>query len=253
MRKDRSLSVVLPVYNEVETIEQIIMAYYNEIVAKHPNSELIIAEDGSTDGTKKVLAKLEKKIDVRLAMGEERKGYLRGVSDALLLAKNDLVFFSDSDGQHDPKDFWKLLAHSDKFDIVCGIRSHRDDSLPRKLYSKAYNSIVSRRFGLYLSDMNAGFKLMGKDVVDAVVGDVKHLTYGFSTELLIRSHGLGFKIAGVPIGHAKRVAGISDQFTIGNMLHVTGVQMSGMKRLKRELVSKGQYPKPSQKVPVISA
>ena len=142
MKKEKSVSVVLPVYNEAEIIEEVIREYYDEIIRKYPNSEFIIAEDGSNDGTKEILTELSKEIPMRLVMGPERKGYLHGVRDALLLAKNETVFFSDSDGQHDPRDFWKLLKKIENYDLVCGMRVKRHDPLSRKILTRFYNRLI---------------------------------------------------------------------------------------------------------------
>jgi len=235
MKKEKSVSVVLPVYNEAEIIEEVIRGYYNEIIRKYPNSEFIIAEDGSDDGTKKILTELSKEIPMRLVMGPERKGYLHGVRDALLLAKNEIVFFSDSDGQHDPRDFWKLLKKIENHDLVCGMRVKRHDPLSRKILTRFYNRLIWFYFGIYMMDTNCGFKMMRKNVVDEVVKHIKHIKFGFSTELIIRTYITGYKISAVPISHIKREHGVATQFTFGRIPGVMHRQISGLRALKKEL------------------
>jgi len=95
------VSVVIPVYNEGDVIEKVVRDFYAKVVSKVPGSELIVAEDGSTDNTKAILGRLAEELPIRLVSSDERKGYTRAVKDALKLPRFDLVFFSDSDGQQD--------------------------------------------------------------------------------------------------------------------------------------------------------
>ena len=165
----KSLSVVIPVYNEAEVTEDVILGFYKHVINKYKDSVLIVAEDGSTDGTKEILKKLKKKIPMRLVMGDERKGYLRAVKDALMLADSDLVFFSDSDNTHDPRDFWKLMKNINGCDIATGVRKNRKDAFYRIFLSAAYNSIIRFVFGVDAKDTNVGFKLMRKEVAKDIV------------------------------------------------------------------------------------
>lgn len=234
---DESVSVIVPVYNEAEVIEEVLRDIYEAVVSKHPDCEFIVAEDGSTDGTKDILRRLGGELPIRLVMGEERKGYLRGVRDALLLATNDIVFFTDSDGQHDPRDFWKLLEAMDGHDLVCGMRLDRNDPLVRKLLSRAYNGMVGMYFGVRMYDTNCGFKMMRKEVVDTVVKDIRYIKYGFSTELIVRANAKGSRIATVPIRHIPRTSGEASQFPVSRLPRVIWTQMTGMRALKREIRS----------------
>jgi len=231
----KSLSIVIPVYNESSVIERVVIGFYNEVIKKYPKARLIVAEDGSTDGTKEALLNLNKKLPMKLVMGEERKGYMRAVTDALLLAKTDLVFFSDSDNTHDPKDFWKLFKHIGDCDIVTGIRENRRDSFHRIILSTVYNWMIGLLFGLQLKDSNAGFKLMKKEVVQNIVPQIGYLKYGFSSELLIRAHKKGMRIAEVLISHTKRRTGSATQFSIRRLPKAVYQQFKGFYALKREL------------------
>jgi len=231
----KSLSVVIPVYNEEEVIDRVILGFYGQVIKKYPNSKLIVAEDGSNDGTKEALLKLNKKIPMKLVMGEERKGYLRAVRDALLLANTDLVFFSDSDNTHDPKDFWKLFKRIGDCDIVTGVRENRRDSFHRIILSDVYNWMIGLLFGLQLKDSNVGFKLMKKEIVQNIVPQIRYLKYGFSSELLIRAHKKGMRIAEVPISHTKRRTGSATQFSIRWLPKAVYQQFKGLYALKREL------------------
>lgn len=116
------VSLLLPVHNEAETIEKTITEFYAEIGTKIP-LEIIVAEDGSTDGTKDILRRLNKRIPMKLVLGEQRKGYMRGVKDGLRQVTTDYVFFVDSDGQHKASDFWKLYRMKGDYDLIVGKKS----------------------------------------------------------------------------------------------------------------------------------
>ncbi len=237
MKPRQSLSVVLPVYNEGSAIENVVKSVYKEIVKKYPGSKLIVAEDGSTDGTKEVLKKLNKQIRFRLAMSDKRKGYLNAVKDALMLADSELVFFSDTDGTHDPKDFWclyKRMAESGA-DIAAGVKENRHDPFYRILLSRLYNFLLGVVFGLWIKDSNAGFKLMKRDIVENIVPKVKCLKYGFSSEMLIRAKYAGKKIIPVAVKHFPRKKDKPDQFATGRIHKVILSQLIGMAKLRLEL------------------
>lgn len=232
----RSVSVVIPVHNERDVIEDVVRGFWTEVVSKLPDGELVVAEDGSTDGTKEILARLAREIPIRLVSGPARKGYLRGVRDALLAAEKEWVFFSDSDGTHDPRDFWALAAKAaEGFDLVAGEKRDRQDPPYRLAFSRAYNALVRFAFGVRVRDVNAGFKLLRADLARAVAPDVKHLPFGFSTELVIRAEARGARVASVPVAHLARTTGRADQFEPSAMPRVVWRQARGLWRLKREL------------------
>lgn len=240
-KRNIELSVVLPVYNESSIIRGVVLGFYREIISKfRGSSELIVAEDGSNDGTKEILLALARELPkMRLIMGERKKGYLRAAKDALLISGGRVVLFSDSDGQHDPRDFWRLYPHIGANDIVSGRRAERSDPLHRRALSTGFNSLVSLMFGVAgVRDFNSGFKLMRSPVIDGVVRKVRYLKYGFSTELLIRAASEGFRIAEVPVRHRGRghVQGRGAQFAPAKLPGAIANQVSGLFELKRELL-----------------
>ena len=81
------LSIVILVWNEADVIEEVVKDYYSKIICKSPGSELIVAEDGSDDGTKEILTKLATELPIKLIMGEKRKGYRTGGACFLLIGR----------------------------------------------------------------------------------------------------------------------------------------------------------------------
>jgi len=203
------LTVVMPVYNEAGVIEKVVTSFHNEIIKKYPNSEFIIIEDGSIDGTKDVLLHIKKKIPIKLFMGKKKKGYFNAAKYGLSLAKGDIVFFSDSDLSHDPKDFWKMFEKLKDKDLILGSKIRRKDSFYRIFISKVYNILIWLFFNVYYKDINAGFKLMKKEVVEEIAPKVKHMRYGFWAELVIRSVYSKKSVEEVFVSHFERSYGKS--------------------------------------------
>lgn len=208
MATEKSVSIVLPVHNEKEGIESVIRSIYKNVYSKLKDAEFIVAEDGSTDGTKEVLEKVAKELPIRLVTSNERKGYSKAVWDALLLATKEVVFFLDSDGQHKESDFWKLLPFIKDFDIVTGYKCPRSDSAFRMFISRVMNAIIFFMFGVFFRDINSGFKLFRKPALDILLSKYEGLDF-ISTELLIKAFLLKMKVAEVPVLHYERKFGKS--------------------------------------------
>jgi len=235
-RNEAEISLLLPVHNEAETIEKTILEFYNEIGTKIP-LEIIIAEDGSTDGTKDILRRLGEKVPMKLILGEHRKGYMGGVKDGLRQVATDYVFFVDSDGQHIASDFWKLYKMKDSCDMIVGRKIKRSDPLHRILISKVFHSIISYMFQLPLRDPDTAYRLIRKEVLDKVTEEVGLLKYSFWTEFTVRAFRKGFRVAEVPVVHKKRQNGDTHLYSFGKLPRIILLQLSGLFLLRRELTN----------------
>jgi len=202
-----SLSVIMPVYNEAGVIEEVIRDFYEKVIKKILDAKFIIVEDGSTDGTKEILNKLNREIPFLLISDEKRKGYAKAFKRAIGIAKTELIFFSDSDGQHDPTDIFKLLREIDRNDIVSGYKFPRYDPIHRIIISKVHNFLIYLLFGLKMKDINSGFKLIKKKVIDNVSNDVRNLKYCVMSEFILKAYISGYKIKEIPVKHYPRKSG----------------------------------------------
>ncbi len=234
MEKTAPISLVIPVYNEVEVIEQVVRDFYDKVISKIEGAQFIIAEDGSTDGTKEVLKKLAEEIPLTLVMGDERKGYTKAVKDALKLPENEIIFFSDSDGQQEPDDFWEILKLIEDNDIVVGYKYPRNDPLFRVLISKVYQWVNFLFFGIKLHDINCGYRLLRKKVLDDVLDDVCLLPNFVSSEIILRAYIKGYKIKEVPVRHYSR------EFGESRGLPVSRIPIEVLKLLKGLFILKMQ-------------
>jgi ubiquinone/menaquinone biosynthesis C-methylase UbiE len=240
------ISLVFPVFNEEDIIEQTITAYYNELKDKI-DFEIIVAEDGSTDRSKEILKRLEKKFSLRLYLTDERKGYQKAVIDSLKHPKNDWIFLVDSDYQFSPKDFWKLLPHIDKYDIILGIKVERKDPLHRIVLSKGFNFLLRLFFHVPYVDMDTGFRLIHKRALRPTLHEINCLTY-FTSELVIRSSVKKFKIKEVPVMHYKRKVGCTNVFPLRRIPGVVVEEFIGLLKLKKDIMSKERQKKSKKKI-----
>lgn len=210
----------MPVFNEAFAIEDVVKDFYEKVTQKIPDTKFIIAEDGSSDGTKEILKELNKKIPFILISGRQRKGYTQAFKDALHIADTELIFFSDSDGQHDPVDAFKLLKEIKNADVVSGYKQIRHDSFHRIILSKAYNYLIYLLFGLKIKDINSGFKIIKKEVIGTVLDDVTEFKYCVMSEFIIKAYLAGYKIKEVAITHYPRKYGTTAIFTLGKLTRI---------------------------------
>jgi glycosyltransferase involved in cell wall biosynthesis len=232
-KENNLVQIVMPVHNEAESIEEIIMEIYNEISPRLP-VEFIICEDGSADGTKEVLLDLSKKIPMKLIMSNERKGYSQAFIDGLKNTTAEYVFSLDSDGQFVPSDFWKLYEKKDDYDVIIGWRVHRADRSFRLLMSNGFRLLHKLLFRVPLHNPGCGFLLIKKDVIDSVVNELGVLKQGLWWEFTARVYRKGFKITEVPIQHRLRYSGNTRVYTITKIPGIAYAHIIGLLKIWKE-------------------
>jgi glycosyltransferase involved in cell wall biosynthesis len=224
------LSIILPAYNEAETIRKVVIDYYREIVTKLP-SNLVVAEDGSTDKTPQILVSIANEIPISVMSDRRRKGYAKGVCDALKSCSGEWIFFSDSDGQYSPSDFWRLWMNRYEYDMVIGRKVRRSEGISRVILSKFFHVLANNLFGLRLGDGDCGFRLIRKSVVEAVADKTRILEYSFWIEFTIRACLMGFRINEVPINHAVRANGGTRIYSSKKIPLIILKQLKGLSEL----------------------
>jgi glycosyltransferase involved in cell wall biosynthesis len=200
----KNISIVLAVYNEAETLEKEVRQIYETIISKIPSSEIIIAEDGSTDGSKEIIKELVEELGIIHSTSIKRKGYTRALRDAFKITKSPYIFFSDTGNKHNPKDFWKLYNYIDDFDLIIGVKSNRKDQNYRKALTWGYNKLLSIIFRKKISDADSGFRIYSKDLMDALLNKEWIFKELVASELYLRSSIEGYKIKEVPVCYNQR-------------------------------------------------
>jgi dolichol-phosphate mannosyltransferase len=237
---EAQVSILLPAHNEANTIQQTVSEFYDEIARKIP-ARIIVSEDGSTDGTKEALVELSHKIPIKLILGEKRKGYMKGVQDGLKSADSDFVFFSDSDGQHIPSDFWKLYEKRNDYDLIVGKKIKRIDPPHRILISSVFHLMVRMMFRLPIRDPDTAYRLIRKRVVDDVAGGAHILKYSFWTEFTVRAFKKGYRVTEVPVAHRARIDGPTRLYSGSKLFGIVLSQIVGLFKLSSELNGNAEH------------
>jgi len=162
------ISIVIPVFNESESIGFLLDEVIDVMVSHNFNFELIVVNDGSKDNTHKVLKQLSIKIK-ELSVISLRKNYVQtaAMSAGFDNSKGDIVITLDGDLQNDPNDIPILISEiNNGYDLICGWRFDRKDKLiNRKIPSKIANKLIGRVTGLKLHDYGCSLKAFKKEII----------------------------------------------------------------------------------------
>lgn len=220
----KSLSVVMPAYNEEQNVEPMIENVIKTFSPLVKDFEVIIVNDGSRDRTgEKILGVAAREPRVRMVPHEKNLGYGAALYDGFVAAKKEWVFMTDSDRQFKLSEFSKLAPFATEADLVVGYRSPRSDPFHRRLYGWGWNSLVMILFGYTARDVDCAFKLFKREIMNRITIDSRGAT--FSAEFLVRAKRKGYRIKEVPVSHLPRPAG-----------KPTGARIDVITRAFRELV-----------------
>ena len=166
------LSIIIPAYNEKESLPELLAQIRRVAEENHYTHEVILVDDGSTDGSWKAITALAA-ADPAVHGIRFRRNY--GKSAALYCgferAQGDVVFTMDADLQDSPDEIPEMyrMVREDGWDLVSGWKQHRQDNkLTKNLPSKLYNATARRITGIKLHDMNCGLKAYRRDVVKSI-------------------------------------------------------------------------------------
>jgi len=201
-----SLSIVLPAYNEEANVESAVEQVSAVAQGLGMDYEIILVNDGSADRTGEVARELEPRIPhFRLVEHYPNRGYGGALKAGFAAATKEWVAFVPADNQFDFNEIHLLLDALDGTDIVSGYRAKREDPFVRKLNAFGWNTLVRLLFGTLCRDIDCGFKLFRREVLDhvTIVSDGAMI----DTEFLAGAKARGYRIAEVPVTHLPRQAG----------------------------------------------
>lgn len=169
--KNIDLSIVIPVYNEEESLELLYNSIINNLKNTNLNFEIIFIDDGSSDNSWNVIKTISKK-KTNLSSIKFRKNY--GKSDALdagfKASNGTYVLTMDADLQDDPNEIYPLfkMINQDNYDLISGWKKKRNDPLSKTIPSKFFNLITRIFSGIKLNDFNCGIKIYKKELVNSI-------------------------------------------------------------------------------------
>ena len=202
----RSLSVVVPAYNEEANVATAVERVSEVAQSLDMEYEIIVVNDGSRDRTGDIVREMQTRVaHIKLVEHFPNRGYGGALKAGFAAAQYDWIAFTASDNQFDFAEIGLLLARSTEADIVSGYRANRQDPLIRKLNALGWNSVVRLLFGFLSRDIDCGFKLFRRELLDHV--HIESNGAMIDTEFLAGARARGYKIADVPVTHLPRQAG----------------------------------------------
>ena len=201
------ISIIIPVFNESESIGYLLDEVLNVMQNNNLNFELIVVNDGSQDNTSTVLDELTLNIK-ELSVISLRKNYgqTAAIAAGFDNSKGEILITLDGDLQNDPNEIPKLISHiNEGYDLICGWRYERKDKLiNRRIPSKIANKLIANVTGLKLHDYGCSLKAFKKEIVD----DIK--LYGELHRFLpVLANIEGAKIKEIKVNHRSRKYGSS--------------------------------------------
>ncbi len=200
------ISIVVPVYNEEESLQ----AFYDELNLRIPSFtksyEVIFVDDGSTDDSLNILKKLaQKDKNVKIFSLRKNSGKAEALTLGFQMAKGNAIVTLDADLQDQPKEIQKLLSlQKNGVDVVCGWRKDRKDKSKMKVISKIFNLLVRKVFDINIHDYNCGMKLYTSEAAKSL-----RLYGGMHRFIPILVSEQGFSVDEMPIEHVQRMFGKS--------------------------------------------
>jgi glycosyltransferase involved in cell wall biosynthesis len=198
------VSVIVPVYNEVVHIDELFQAIHASPVKK----EIIIVDDGSTDGTREKLQAMLLANDVTLVFHEKNCGKGAAIRTALQYARGEYVLIQDSDLEYDPQDYPALLRPLEQHqaNVVYGVRLDRPErGLRFFLGAKLLTHLSNLLYGAGIHDEATCYKVFRRSLISQI--DLRCRRFEFCPEVTAKLCRMGEKIAEVPIAYAPRSAG----------------------------------------------
>jgi glycosyltransferase involved in cell wall biosynthesis len=221
-----SISLVLPAYNEAENIEPLIAEAVPALEASADDYEIIVVDDGSADGTAHATQRaVQTNLHVRLVQHPVNKGFGAAVFTGFTTASKEWIFYTDADRQFVLSELAKFVPFMQTADLIAGYRAPRRDPLMRVLYGKGWTMLCTVLFGYTVRDVDCGFKLFRRDIVEELAPLVASRGATFSIEWLVRAKRAGYHFVELPVSHRPRVAGSQ-----------TGANIKVIVRAFRELI-----------------
>ena len=197
------LSIVIPIYNEIHTIRQVL----DRVKASPYDKEIILVDDGSTDGSREFLASLDE-AGIIVVLQDRNRGKGAALRTGFSRASGDVVLIQDADLEYDPVDYPRLLGPilEDKADVVFGSRfggeAHRVLLFWHYVGNRFLTTLSNMSTNLNLSDMETGYKVFRRSILERL--QLKSNRFGFEPEITAKIARLGYRVYEVSISYHGR-------------------------------------------------
>jgi glycosyltransferase involved in cell wall biosynthesis len=211
------ISIVVPVFNEQDNVEAVYSAIRSALQAMDCSYEIVMVDDGSSDGSYSVLARLASE-DTALKVIRFRRnfGQTAAMAAGFDAASGSIIIPMDGDLQNDPADIPRLIDKiNEGFDVVSGWRRDRKDTfVTRKIPSMLANALISRLTGVHLHDYGCTLKAYRREVLDGInlYGEMHRFVPALASQF-------GARVTELPVNHFPRLHGVS-KYGISRTLRV---------------------------------
>jgi glycosyltransferase involved in cell wall biosynthesis len=230
-----SLSVVLPCFNEEANVAAAIEGAVAAARQCSDRYEIVVVDDGSTDGTARVVGELAaREPNLRAIIHTRNRGYGAALRSGIRAARMEWVLLADADLQFDLRDLADFVPLARSADALWGRRLVRQDTLLRRFYASTWNWLVRGLFAVRVHDVDCGFKLIRADVLRGM--NLQTTGAMISTELAVQCRAQGARFAEIGVRHHPRIAGEEtggDPRVIGRALHELAAMYRVLRRLSR--------------------
>ncbi len=232
------VSIVIPVYNEEENIPVLGSKLISTMNQVKENYEILFINDGSSDQSFEKLMELKKKYPhtIRVLSFPKNHGQSAAFQAGLTRARGEILVTLDADLQNDPSDIPKLLEKIKDYDMVCGIRQKRKDSIVRKVSSKIANRIRNRFTQENVTDVGCSLRAFRKELVKNLVFFNGFHRFFPTLVKMNQTEQNKIKIIEVPVSHHPRQHGKS-KYGIKNRLFRSLYDLMGVQWLQSRKIS----------------
>lgn len=204
----KKLSVFFPLFNEEGNVETLVKKAVGILEKLKLEYEIILVNDGSTDGTEEKVEKLAgENSRIKVIHHQKNLGYGEALKSGFYNAKYDTICYTDGDGQFDFSEVTKFLEKIEDHDLVIGYRIKRRDPLFRILFKKGWKLSLFAFFGLTLKDVDCGFKMIRRAVLEKIPRLESTRGAMINAELAIKAKKYGFMLTQMGVNHYPRLSG----------------------------------------------
>lgn len=198
------LSVIIPAYNETDTITKVVESVYDLPISK----QIILVDDGSTDGTRETIQTWQGRDAFEICLHPFNQGKGAAIQTGIRLAKGDIVIVQDADLEYDPRDILKVIQPivDGENDVVFGSRylgnSHQDQSLVHRFGNSVLTGLSNWMTSQNLTDMETCYKAFRRELLQGI--QIEQNRFGFEPEITAKLAKRRIVIREVPISYKSR-------------------------------------------------
>jgi glycosyltransferase involved in cell wall biosynthesis len=198
------LSVIIPAYNEAKTLHQVIAS----VLALDIPKQLIVVDDGSSDGTKEAIAAMRDRNGITVVLHERNQGKGAAIQSGIRLATGEIVIVQDADLEYDPRDILKVIQPilDGESDVVYGSRylvnSHQDQSALHRFGNACLTGFSNWMTSQKLTDMETCYKAFRRELIQSI--QIEQRRFGFEPEITAKLAKKKIVIREVPITYKSR-------------------------------------------------